>query len=319
MSKSIVGGSTNRAGAWIDTVTSYFSVVGGTQESETLAAVEYDYRGLADGESAVFSNLSVYVTTNTQAGACVFSFMLNGVADFTLSIPAGETGWFTSTGSAVVANEDLIALKLVRHSEEIVPGDDTERYFAFDVAHIQLEVSGSDTATWIIGGYPSFYVEANTTVTETRVSGQFAMESEIAATAVDEFLYRHKVRAPGTARYFQCQVTDNDLDGACTITLWKNGSATSLVLTVTAATNGCFIDTTHSVSFATGDQISCQVVTAGSTGTAYIRSMHLAVFSADTLFDVVAAGGTTAAHYDGSGDAYNYARTPIGVLVDFGG
>jgi len=321
MSKSIVGGSAMQEDGFDDGgLTSYFSVVGATGESLTEAAVQFRYEGLGAGESAVFSKLSVYVNQNEQRGACTFSFMLNGVAEFTLSVPAGETGWFTSTGSATVANGDLIALRVVRYEGRYNEEDPPEPvyYFAFAPAHIQLEVTGSDYATWIIGGDPSFYVDADTEVTETRVSGRFEMTADVAATAVDEFKFRHKVRAPGVAQAFQCQVTDNDLDGAVVVTLLRNGAPTTAVLTITAATNGIFIDTTHPITLVDGDQLSMNVdATAAATGTCSIASVHLIVESATTSFDVVAAGGRTMARWTGDpGDNFSGPNIPIGRLVE---
>lgn len=69
----------------------------------------------------------------------------------------------------------------------------------------------------------------------------------------------------GTAKnlYVYCGV--NASTAGTTITLNKNGSNTALVVTITALTTGTFSDTTHTVSFSTGDllQWECGQSTTG--------------------------------------------------------
>lgn len=49
-------------------------------------------------------------------------------------------------------------------------------------------------------------------------------------------------------------------DGPLTVTVYKNGTATALTLTVPAnAAGGVFTDSTHAVSFAAGDKLSIQL------------------------------------------------------------
>jgi hypothetical protein len=65
--------------------------------------------------------------------------------------------------------------------------------------------------------------------------------------------------------YFNC--TSNASTTNVTITLIKNGSATSLVATITALTTGVFSDTTHSVSVSAGDLLNYSL-SQGATGVA---------------------------------------------------
>ena len=69
----------------------------------------------------------------------------------------------------------------------------------------------------------------------------------------------------GTLRRLQVKAKQNTLDGATTIKVFQNGTATALAVTLAAgAKTGD--DTTHTVPVAVGDRISMEVITGGTTG-----------------------------------------------------
>jgi hypothetical protein len=87
----------------------------------------------------------------------------------------------------------------------------------------------------------------------------------------------------GTLRRLQVHATQNTLNGPTTITIYKNGVATVLTVTLAAGTkNGS--DNVTTVAVATGDNISVEVVTGGTTGR--IKNLTFTFQNAPTTGDV---------------------------------
>ena len=81
----------------------------------------------------------------------------------------------------------------------------------------------------------------------------------------------------GTISNLYVYVADNTSTGNVAVTLYKNGSATSLTVTVTAATGGSFSDLTHSVTFVAGDLISMGVGASSAGVVTYMTAQVLFV------------------------------------------
>ena len=65
-------------------------------------------------EAATDDRLQVYVTANTLSGSCTFTHRLNGVSQaLTLTVPAGQTGFFEDASNSVaIAADDLVAIQV---------------------------------------------------------------------------------------------------------------------------------------------------------------------------------------------------------------
>ena len=98
----------------------------------------------------------------------------------------------------------------------------------------------------------------------TRYAGPF-LSSGIAAGDS----HRTPITLAGTLKNMYFRVRLNNLNANGTVTLMLNGSASALVITVTASTAGLFSDTTNTVAVVAGDLISFKFDDGGATAGAW--------------------------------------------------
>ncbi len=82
-----------------------------------------------------------------------------------------------------------------------------------------------------------------------------------------------------TAKNLQIRIRANASNGATTFTLYKNGAATALTLTVGAGLTGTFADDTHTVALVKGDIITIEGANAG-TGNCELSGISLVLTGA---------------------------------------
>lgn len=107
---------------------------------------------------------------------------------------------------------------------------------------------------------------------------------------------QNQVNTAGTINNLYVRVPTNTRTTNSTITLHKNGSATSLVATITGSATGTFSDISNSVSVAVADNIGLQYAQGSGSGSTFVNSA-CATFtpSSGTSQHIGAGSGTNAA------------------------
>lgn len=84
-------------------------------------------------------------------------------------------------------------------------------------------------------------------------------------TANSSVALNYGISSGRSGQKLRVNILQNNLDVDAVVTLMKNGSATSITVTVTAGTTGNFNDLTHLVNYAEGDTFDIRVETVGGT------------------------------------------------------
>ncbi len=189
----------------------------------------------------VWSGASIYVKANPTTATSYLHSMVNGVAgNQVVEIAAGATGLF----------QDLV------HNDSLVNGDKINWVFVRgSVAAISITFAACALDGTAIQG--SNVVSIGN---DYRGIGGGGLYSTTEADVV------YTMRQSGTFSNLRLYVSANTRNGACTMTLRKNGADTALVVTVPATTTGEFEDTTHSVSVVDGDTVCLYGPRGGTTG-----------------------------------------------------
>ena len=119
-----------------------------------------------------------------------------------------------------------------------------------------------------------------------------------------------KMRGSGYITNLRCYVSANAHTAGMTVTLYKNGSATSCAFTITSATTGHFEDTANYVAFADGDVLSIEVNGLG-TGNVSLTYYGADIMAA-TAFSKPICSQTTSFS---TASATRYAK-PVGLLTN---
>lgn len=90
-----------------------------------------------------------------------------------------------------------------------------------------------------------------------------------------------RVKSPGTFSRLKVYITSNTCNGTQVVTIMKGGVATSMALTVPAATTGDFEDSVNSVASVANDTFEYRYVTGGTSGTCQVKTVSCA-FDATT-------------------------------------
>jgi hypothetical protein len=289
-------GNTWEYGEWISV--DCINAVNSSVPEDARAAVSVNFE--LSTASGLFSKLTLHVIYNQSTTDTDFTLYVNGVATaLTLTIPAAQTGWFqTTTESATIASGDSVCYCLQGVESGITDLDITS-------IQMMLTEANASTAVWLLGSsawnpFSGLIAFDN----ETRAVGQLNVDDQAV-----EYSYRYTIRTACTARDFQLYVSENSYDVDIIYTVLKNGSPTSVTITIEAGQSGAFSDNTNTVSFAVGDKLSFRVASGGtpSTGTAVVTATHLFMQSASTSFDIVTGGLSGLAVYDQ--DTVSFGRT----------
>lgn len=289
-------GNTWEYGEWISV--DCINAVNSSTPEDARAAVSVNFD--LSTATGTFSKLTLYVDYNQSTTDTDFTLYVNGVSTaLTLTIPAAQTGWFqTTTESATIATGDAVCYCL-----QGVESGVTDLYIS--TIQVMLTEQSASTAVWLLGssGWDTFSTYA-VFDNETRIVGAI----NVGYQAVEQ-AFRYTIRTACTARNFQLYVSENTYDAGIIYTVLKNGSPTSITITIPAGQSGAFTDNTNTTSFAVGDKISVQVTSDGtpSTGVAVVSATHLFMQSGSTSFDIVAGGLDGFSLYDQ--DSVYYGRT----------
>lgn len=212
--------------------------------------------------SGTFKNLSIYIPSNSRTTNTVIALRKNGVnQSLTKTIGNLASGWFEdlSNSVSVVAN-DLVnwIITTSTGAQNILIGRincefETTNSTQMVLSHSQILAAQSRNITRYMGF--TGYFDALSSITNNQ-------RFDFPATSA-------------TAEKMGIRVSANSVASASSLTLQKNGSDTSLVVSIGSTTTGWLEDTTNSVSIVKEDLLNYKLVIGTGSGsqTMTIRSL----------------------------------------------
>lgn len=192
-------------------------------------------------EAATFSNLQIYVATNSRAQPVTVRFRKNGAnGNQVITIGAGQTGLFEDTTNS----DTVVAGDLINFS--ITHGVGTE---AFNFRSVTAKRVGVANSTLLAATLPGSTLAAGATT-------YFVVAGYNNGGGATEARHQTPVPFPGTLSKAAIGITVNASTTDVTYVLRKNGVDTAIVVTVPAGQTGQFTDLTHTVAVARGDLIN---------------------------------------------------------------
>jgi len=212
--------------------------------------------------------IRAYVYINTSTGTATYKVALNGtVTAQAITTTDSTTGLFEDTGAAVSYSAgDTIEW-------EIVETAGATNHYAYGVTCISTN-SKQDCLGLMFG-----LRNASATVHYLPIAGQ-----EIDNLTTEERV-KHAMQYDGTASNLRLHAPTNTYTADGTFTLRKNGVDTAVTLAITAGSTSLLEDTTHSVTFVAGDDLSISN-TGGTSGQLGANTSWALTLEADV-------GGTT--------------------------
>lgn len=245
-------------GSYNQTATpTYIGINGGTattNESQQQAMV---------GDSGVWSNLAVYINSNTLTLAtATFRSRVNGAnGNQVIAVAAGATGWFEdTTNSDTLAAGDLICVSKV--------GSGTGSGVATN--DIQVSLWTPTNGKFTVGGSSALSQTLVGATTQYATPWGRKPKSAIAADVTS------RIPMAGVLSGFRIRLVSGSFSVApATFELFINGVAASQNITVPTGVNGRFEDTTNTDAVLAGDDITVQIVNSGTSGTVYLAELLL--------------------------------------------
>lgn len=269
------------------------------------------------GSSGVLSLLFIAVLTNTRTTASTVTSRINGAdGSQAVSVTAATTGHFEDAS----------------HTDSISAGND-----------VNCRVTAGNGGVGTVFTYNAvgclFAATVNTVTRLVHVDGTGWIASETfplggdgrapdASTAEDDV--RSVFRTAGTLKNAAVRVSANTRNGAVTQAVIADGVATSIAVSVTAATTGVFEDLSNTETIASGARVNWRPTIGGSSGSITGDWLALdlettngqAMFFGDTFttFSTVTtkylpvAGGGTAAATEASASSRLQATGPVSRL-----
>lgn len=204
----------------------------------------------------------IYVTSNTRDNDTTLEVGVNGSYSGTVTIGATLTGLFEYTSSAIsVSAGDLINFRTIEVTTATGQINASLLGLTFVSTNGKQDIfSAPDSARtasatlhyWPVAGYGNW--ETNTTEADSQLSFGFA----------------------GTLSNLRIKCAANTYTGNATLTVYKNGVATALTVTITAGTTTLIEDTVNSFTFNATDLIGL-VIEGGTSGSITARSIGLTV------------------------------------------
>lgn len=230
-----------------------------TTSSPSASATEYNWINVNDGagwsgtessrqsvvpHAMTLDRLFIYITAPGVGKSRAFTVMKNGVAtSLSVTVSGTNTSGSDTSNSVSLAAGDTISMKSVPSG---TPASTTSHWFIRQAATGLAGVLGSDNNTDT--GATDYHVAQGYSVGDaTRTN----VEAPVPASGTLKNLYVKLSAAPGAGTSYA-------------ITLWKNGSATTLTTTISGGTDTAGNDTTHNVTVAAGDLIAIEVVPSGT-------------------------------------------------------
>lgn len=207
-------------------------------------------------------NAGVYVTSNARTTTTTFT-VRKSVADtaLTISVTGSSTsiGLFENTANAIafVADDEI--------AWELTTGSGTTT-LAVDALFLTLEHATHGIITaGAIGTSSTPSISFNTTY-YIALGGAIKVETTEPQT-------QQKVRDSFDFSNLTVNITANSVNGASTLRTRKNGANGSQSVPIPASFTGIAVDITNEESFISTDEINCQLVTGGTSGTMEIRQV----------------------------------------------
>jgi len=262
--------------------------------SDGIANIDFQYihSQVGQGNSAIanvhllrsagtFTRTYIFANSNTATGDGFAAITINGTPTLQSAIiTASTTGLFEFTGSAISYSAgDTVQMKLDE-------GTGGATFYTICGATFISTNSKQDCVGTMNGART-----ASATVHFWPISG---LEND---DNTDEEVVKHSMQYDGTASNLRIHALSNSYTGNATFTLRKNGSDTAVTLTHTAASTSLIEDTTNTVTFVAGDDLSLSY-TGGTTGTVGANMTWALTLEADvaaaTPITIAASGVGTA-------------------------
>lgn len=237
----------------------------------------------ADG---VIDKFAAVITTNSRTTDTVLTVRVNGVdTTQTVTIPASTTGRFVTTGDPVsVSMGDLLSVKIVSGAGTqtlVIAG--LEASFEADedvVSHhfVMGDEATNATPTTTVRGIPyNGTVEGN----------GFGLSYDQSVSTTNA--YDSTVRTPGDIDRLRVYISSNTSSVDLVYTLYKNGSATGLTVTVPAGTAGVFENIGTIVSVVEDDRLHFRQSSSAGTGNFKLGWIQTRIVRTVAQYDVYSA------------------------------
>lgn len=218
------------------------------------------------GRAGTFKNLSVYIISNANPNTTHFTLRKNGSdTALTVSVASGVTGLVEDlTHTVSVSASDVLTISA--YMSAVGSG-------SMEIAFTTMEFVVTDRIVEYFTGNPGKFQLAGAT-NYTTVQGPLGYDSTYTSYEVPSGI-------AATLSHLRFGTVSNTLSGNLTITLLKNGVATSLQVVLASA--GTFVeDSTHTVTVVATDKLSYQVVGAAGTGQVTMNWITLRVENTET-------------------------------------
>ena len=230
-----------------NTQTFFRGLTGGNETStEGDAQAEFTSAG-------TFQNLFINVITDSYtAGATTFTMRVNGVdGNVTISIPAGNTGFFEDTANSDTISEgDLVGIKIITASSSAAQTSRSiSLQYSTTSAALLMQFANNNGSPGTTNAAQTEYWGMGSSTSGDSTEGPQRAECQLSLTLSN----------------LNVNIPTNTTDGASTIALRVNGATSDLSISVNAATTGTFNDT-DSVVVAETDEINYITVGGGSSG-----------------------------------------------------
>jgi hypothetical protein len=217
--------------------------------------------------AGTFKNLAARLLSNSRTTTTTYRFRKNG-ANGTLNVAFGSTA--SGTVQDTTNSDAVVAGDFVNYA--IVNGTGTLGVFPVFISVEYQTTSDPGTGLIVLANAVIGNTARNLTLYQP-LGGSLNPDSTKAET-----LMQIKTAEAWTFKGLGINVITNTITpGATTATLRKNTTDTSLVASATAATTGCFQDTTHTETVAIGDLVNYKIVTGTGSGTQLISFTGLEI------------------------------------------
>lgn len=238
--------------------TEFCTAVGSPQTASSEVETKLDV-----SIAGTLKNMFVYIGANTRVNTSTYKSRVNG-ADGTLavSITASSTGIFedTSNSDSIAANDD-INYSLTQGAG----GGTLEVYLVsteFETTDNTFFTSSSNAGGSTVNAALTRYINLAGNASARNGEDQANSKLNMSAVASNLVIY----------------ISANTVTASSTFALRKNGSTTSLSISIGASTTGAFEDASNTVPLVSTDLVN-HILTTGSTGTSLTIRTTGVVFS----------------------------------------
>lgn len=261
-------------------LTRYWPLVGrasATSDVTQISATEADVE-ITMPFAGTFRNLRVTINQAVTTASSVFLRVNGANSALTVTIPANEAlSTEDITHSVHVDAGDLVCWSVVKPGTQF-----TSQGFDSVIAEFIPDTENAVIYGGGMGGAAGSNSIINATINYVEYHGN-AIQARTAYVPSFEYI----VGIDGHVRDLNVRVRTNTSNASSVFTLYKNGVATALTVTIPAGTTGLFSDTTHQVTIAPTDQLHYRLDTTGRSSGGVTLGPYWAVQASDDgAFDV---------------------------------